>query len=343
MILALVGVGCGNNSSPEATRPASSRATPTPRSTALPEVADAPALGETGREITVMFVLPESDRVNTRNDLDRFLEDELDLGFEVERAENDSEALAAICNGHEGRPAAAWVSAFTYIAAEAQCGAIPVLAVTVGRAPRFAVGRTADIVARNNLNTVGQLAGQTFCRIDSQDFTSWIFPSLVMAGQGVNPLSDLGAIKDYPDNLALVRAIYERDCAAAALPADELDDVLDELADELDPDEDAADTMKILAPAGDIFLPASVDNWDGYDTNVIPYEVLVFPPDAMLPAALRDAISTTILDFFEDRSAGTSRLDNLLTATGIVAVDPAHFDAFRSLLTRARWDMTFTD
>jgi ABC-type phosphate/phosphonate transport system substrate-binding protein len=306
-------------------------------------VAQAPALGETGREITIMFVLPESDKVNNRNELDLFLEDELDLGFEVIRAENDSEALAAICNGYEDRPTAAWVSAFTYIAAEAQCGAIPALAVTVGRAPRLEVGRSADIVARNNINTIGQLAGQAFCRIDSQDFTSWIFPSLVMAGQGIDPLSDLGAIKDYPNNLALVRAIYERDCVAAALPADELDELLDELADELDPDEDVADTMKILAPAGDINLPASAANWDGYDTNVIPYEVLVFPPDAMLPAALRETITTVILDFFEDRSAGTSRLDNLLTATGVVAVEPAHFDAFRSLLTRARWDMTFAD
>jgi hypothetical protein len=289
--------------------------------------------------------------VSGDRDLAGDLEDAFDdLTISVQFVENESEALQAICSeSQEGYPAAAWISAFTYAAAREQCEAIPVLATTRGRSPRTSVGETIEMVTRTALTNVSQLRGQPFCRIDAQDRMSWIYPSLVLHSQGVNPATDLGPVRNYDDEVAMLRALYEGDCAAAALAPGELDDLLNDLVDQLDADNQSIsldalqDRIKVLIPAGNISVPDAGDGWPGYEANVFPFSVLVFPPESAVPAALRAQITETLEDFFTDRRDGADRLDGLLDATGVIPVGPEQFEVFMTTLTQANWDMAFVD
>jgi hypothetical protein len=211
------------------------------------------------------------------------------------------------------------------------------------------LGETTEIVARASIGSVSQLAGKAFCRKDAQDRLSWIIPNLILASRGVDPTADLLAVRDYPDDLDMLQAIYEGDCAAAALPPGELESLLNDLADQLDTEEqpvtveDLQDAIKVLVPAGDVSIPANVANWLGYETNVIPYSVLVFPPDSAIPDTVRDQMVEDMLDFFTDRSDGASRLDSLLDAGGVLRVSVESFATFSNLVVQAHWDMAFSE
>jgi hypothetical protein len=348
MMVALTACGGGETLVRPTLIPTPIPPTPTPRSTPLPPVLDAPQIGDMERPIRLLFALPDdASTTNAReaaNQLQRDLEDELELSFSVDLV-SESEALAEVCSG---LPVAAWISAFSYVAAQTECGAIPVLAETNGTAPRILVGTTVEIVGRKVITNLDQLQDQVFCRSQEQDYaTNWVLPSLVLAANGLDPATDLGEIRDYVNDLAVGRALYEIECNAAALPPGEFDDWLDDLSWTLSTEqvpvtvETLEGVLVVIQPAGDVALPASTSNWDGYDENVIPYEVLVFSPNSALPVALRNEIVPVITRFFEDRNDGAQRLHTLLDATGIIEVDNKDFDKFRTLLNDAHWDMTF--
>ncbi|MBI5960992.1 MAG: PhnD/SsuA/transferrin family substrate-binding protein [Chloroflexi bacterium] len=351
VILALVLSACGGGSNDaRPTRvPTKIPPTPTQRSTPLPDVPSAPALGQGSREIVIQFVLPgetpSTDARRFATQLQGQLAEQLQLAFKVELV-TENEALKNLCSG---APTAAWVSAYSYGLAQARCNATPVLAVKRGRAPNMSIGTTAEIIARSDFTALRQLSDQVFCRSNEQDpFTSWIYPGLMLASQGVDPMLDLSAVRDYPDDLEMGKALYQEWCAAAALPPDEYEDLLIDLAGFLSTDRNPITTseltsrIKVISPAGTTTAPASQTNWRGFDTGVIPYEVLVFPPNSTIPAELREAITDVITDFFEDQADGSQRLNELLNkATGIMSVNANHYSAFRTMITNAKWDMAF--
>ncbi|GIV82102.1 MAG: hypothetical protein KatS3mg051_1456 [Anaerolineae bacterium] len=143
--------------------------TPTLRSTALPEVAEAPAIGDAERPITILFAVPQERRTSATRQvaqqLAQHLNDSLGLSFEIELSDENS-ALDLLCSG---APALAWVSAFTYAAAKQECDVTPLLAVKRGRSPTFTIGQSAEIVARIEITDLSQMAGRTFCRSGDQD------------------------------------------------------------------------------------------------------------------------------------------------------------------------------
>lgn len=351
IVLALVLSACGGGEQVVAT-PFPTRALPTatPRSTALPLVSPAPAPGQGERAIVVQFVLPAASVTSTTRrvaiQLQRQLEIELELDFSVEMVDEQT-ALDGLCSG---RPQIAWVSAFSYIYAEQQCGALPARAVQRGRPPGVTIGRTGDLIARRDILAPAQLEGQVFCRSRQQDlFTSWILPGLILGASGVDPLNDLSAVQDYPDDLTTLLALYRGQCASTGLAEGRLPDLLDELALQLSTPEvpitadDLAASIGVLVPAGAVSEPAQATDWDGFASHTVPYEVLVFPPDTALPPALREEILAQIDSFFGDRAAGSERLDALLGASAIMPVRPAHYAAFRALLTDSGWNMTYSD
>ncbi|MBN1680603.1 MAG: PhnD/SsuA/transferrin family substrate-binding protein [Anaerolineae bacterium] len=330
--------------------------TPTPRSTALPLAADAPTLGDPERPISINFVIPEDDRdsnvIGAKNDLEAYLEDQLDLTVNVGFLENDSEAIKDVCSG---RPTAVWASPFSLVAAEQTCGAVPGLSITRGRSTRETIGTTIEIVAHTDISSLSILSGWIFCRIDAQDVDSWVFPSLLMASEGVNPFIDLGGVQDYPDNEAMLLAIYNGECAAAGMPPGEFDTLVDTLASELTTGEnpvtrdDIRNIMCVIRPAADVAFPGNMEAWQGYGRNMIPYEGLIFPPDSALPPALREQIAESILDF-ADSSQGEGLLRDVLDASQIIKVLPDasnnyadYYAAFRSTVIQAKWDMTFSE
>jgi ABC-type phosphate/phosphonate transport system substrate-binding protein len=346
--VALAATACQGQSNAQPTRvPTDIAPTPTVRSTPLPDAPIAPVLGAGPREITLLFAqfgdTPTQNARRAANDLQQQLTD--DLGLEIKVAfVDENDALQAICGG---APRAAWVSPFTYVKAQTQCGAVTVLAVTRGRSPNVTLGRTAEIIARADITALSQLNGQTFCRSQEQDyFTSWVFPNLLMASQGVNPITGLSATQDYPDDLSLGSALYDNKCAAAALPPGAFEDLLIDLSGALSTDEsrvtssDLAAALHVLTRAGNT-APSASQTVIG--SNVIPYETLVFAPDSALPSDLRERITQTVESFFSDRADGTGRLNALLDATGIMSVNENTYSAFRSLVVNAGWDMTFTE
>ncbi|MBN1201195.1 MAG: PhnD/SsuA/transferrin family substrate-binding protein [Anaerolineae bacterium] len=356
VLLALVAAGCSNDqgeTGPVVTRPPTAiPPTPTPRSTALPDVPNVPLLGDNQRPIALLFVLPDgnddSKAVDAKNALRDYFR-ELDITIDVQFVEDDAVALKAVCNqSEEGYPTAAWVNPFTMIIAQDKCEAVPVLTVNRGSGRALSVGQTADIVSRADVSSISGLRSLAFCRLGADDFTSWVFPSLVMASQGVDPLTDLSAVHDYPNNLSMLRALYDGDCSAAAFPPDELENLLDELADELhDEDENFVpgtldETIKVLRSAGDASFPTDAERWQGFESGVIPYDGLVFPPERIIPADLRQQIVEGILDFADSR-AGQGLLDDILDASGFVEVAPDDYRAFHSLIVQAKWDMTFAE
>jgi hypothetical protein len=351
ILLTLIVTACGGkNSNKRSAFPTRIPPTPTPRSTPLPEVSPAPELGQGDRQIVIQLALdgdkPDADAKQIAAELQSQLTSDLDLEVSVEFV-TENEALKTLCSG---APKAAWVNAFTYGVAQLRCEITPTLAIKRGRTPRVSVGTTAEIVAQSDFTALRQIHDQTFCRSAEQDeFTSWIFPSLLLSSQGVNPMLDI-QVKDYPDDLALARALYYKQCAAAGLPADELEDLLIDLAGDISTDanpvtsSDLAKAIKVIVPAGNTSAPAASGSWAGFGANVIPYEVLVFPPDSAIPEALRLEIVKTITDFFEDRADGSQRLSTLLdAATGIVPVDANDYTAFRAMISSAKWNMTFED
>lgn len=352
LVLALVIAGCGDKGPQkrEALPTLRPTETATPRSSPLPPVDPAPALGEEGREIEIQFVgdaEPNLALQNKANALARQLEAGVDdMQFAVFFADERT-ALNALCSG---APYAAWVSAFSYLTIETQCNVVPVLAVQRGEVPDVTIGRSADIITRIDVDDLSQLAGRIFCRSLEHDiFTTWVFPSLLMTAEGFDPMTQLGGVQDYPDDLTLARALYEGDCAGAALPPGVFREVIIELAPRLGTVQDRVTTdeimdyVQILKPAGATALPIGTVRWTGYATNVIPYEVLVFAPETVIPAETRDEIVAVMEDFFADPDNGEERLADLLDASAVIPVEANHYAAVRTLVTNARWDMTFAN
>lgn len=100
--------------------------TPTVRSTPLPDVPTVEPLGSRNRPIQVAFVASDPE-TSTLTSLERQLNRALDVEIEVVSFATMGEALMAICDG--STPTMAWVDAFTYIAADQACSAIPHLGV----------------------------------------------------------------------------------------------------------------------------------------------------------------------------------------------------------------------
>ncbi len=321
--------------------------TPTPRSTPLPPVENAPELGQGPRALELVFTLGDAnDRTarRARQDLQQQLADALEMDVRVTFADEIA-ALDALCSG---APRAAWVSAPTYYAAASQCDAVPTLAVQRGRPPTFTLGKSVEIVGRIDVTELAQLKGRVFCRSDETPlFTSWVAPALLMAAAGVNPQLDLAAVRDYPDDLALAQALYEGDCAAAALAPQSFDDLVLNLATALTDqgqrttEDNITAVMHVVAPAADTEAPADSDHWDGFAEGIFPYEVLVFAPEGALPAELRAQMVEAVQDFFDDRADGEERLSALLDAAAIMPVSADDYAAFRAMLEAARWGMTF--
>ena len=80
-----------------------------------------------------------------------------------------------------------------------------------------------------------------------------------------------------------------------------------------------------------------------YATGVIPYEVLVFPPDSALPESLQQDITSAINAFFSESATSNQRLSDLLDATGVIRVDTNSYQNFSPVVISAKWDMVFSD
>jgi ABC-type phosphate/phosphonate transport system substrate-binding protein len=181
------------------------------------------------------------------------------LYVQVIVVDTPSEALAALCRQEGQTVAIAWLNGIGYMAAKAEnCGA-PILLIERGGEPARAVAQaTAEATAEGtaeptiaptrtprggptatpnpnapsiglaaqiitarggNISGLGGLSGSNFCRLSNTDFYSWLAPSLMLKADDIDPLTTFATVTDYPDTTALITAVAERECAAAAIPA----------------------------------------------------------------------------------------------------------------------------
>jgi len=345
LLLSACGGGGEDDNPVAAQRATAVPPTATPRSTALPDVPPAPELGQPERPLTLFFV-PEGSRraaTDAADSLADYLGDELGLAVEVRLASDQSQALDAVCSG---APAAAWLDAFTAASAVERCGAEPVLTITRGRGSDATIGTSAELVTRTGIPSVRELAGRPFCRVEGEELTSWIAPGLILEAQGLDPFTDLGPIYTYPDAEEMIGALYRGECSAAAFVPDVFADLqnnpprdLENAAGERVASEQLIAALTVLVPAADVSAPEGA--WAGYPPNVIPYDILVFPPTSAIPAALRDQLVTSLEDFAGERD-GQELLREVLDASGLLRLDAAAFEGFRAQVVQAGWDMAYT-
>jgi ABC-type phosphate/phosphonate transport system substrate-binding protein len=279
--------------------------TPTPRSTALPPIATLAPPGTQENPLHMAVVAPDAEAVGqvVINAIESAMLTQADLYVVVDLVGTDAQALAALCNSSGGTVSAAWLGGLSYVGAYAQeCGSA---ALQVERGGTDAeTGDTARIIVNPALDvsSIGDLEGNSFCRLGYDDVYSWMIPSLMLRAAGVNS-SDLLQIIDYQDVDTLVADVANGACDAAGIASSQLD-----------------------ADSGVRTLQESV---------AIPYSVLVVPEQ--VPFGQRQQFVDTLVAMSE--GAQPESLEVLLDQTGLIPIEDNDFTSLRGFINRSGIDL----
>jgi ABC-type phosphate/phosphonate transport system substrate-binding protein len=200
----------------------------------------------------------------------------------------------------------AWLNAPTYVAARAQnCGA-PALEVEQGtrREARTAEAGSIIVEADSNIRDVTGLRNKSWCRLGSEDFYSWLLPTLVLKASSLDIAN--AVVTDYEDIPALVEAVAAGDCDAAGIPANALDAYAGAIGD-------AAEKVTVLTT-----------------TIEFPYAVLTIPVE--MPLGKRLALVNDLAAIAEDDTEAVI-MRSLLAQNALVPVnsdDLAEVESFMS-------------
>jgi len=290
--------------------------TSTPRSTPLPAVATAVPAGAQGNPLQ-MVIRPEGAMSAARSaiaDFEAAILEQSGLSVRVELVERFAEALAALCNSSGGQASVAWLNGASYIAATAQNCGIPTLQVERGTRRDAKTGEASSLIvnADANISTLSGLRGKAFCRLAYDDFYTWLAPSLILKANGLNPLTDVGAVADYDDIPALVEAVAAGDCDAAGIPADALDVYADQLGD-------ISETVEVLTTTEVAF----------------PYAVLMIPPDVQL--GVRLTLNDVLVELAEDSTTAV-KMRALLGQNAVLPVTSDDFQDLADFMDSTRLD-----
>lgn len=334
LILSIVLVACGGEETPPPpTRTPLPQPTPTPRSTPLPEVELPVILGSPDKPINLLFVIasPSSGQVDAQDTLQTQLNAQLGdaLAIEVGILATPREALDALCNGEA---ALMWVDVFTYIAAERACGASPLLGVRQTQRVG-ANGIEFDFVydrrVLGNAATPAMLANRRVCRIAGDETpVNWVYPSLALRAAGVDPVTGLLGVIEVADAQSLVKAIFDEECVAGAIPNNQLDTLVRRL-------QQATPSVQINLQATALQVVVMQEGNESWPE--VPYEVLIASPDFILPASFRDLVVEAIQELVETEE--DDALKELVPYAQLVERTSADYADFRAWLETARWGM----
>ncbi len=286
-------------------------ATATPRSIPIPPVPTDVPLAIEENPLTILL-LPQGTRRATAGadeELETLIFDLAGLTVNVEIANSYSEIVAQLCGP---TPVVGWLDGLSFIVAEAQRCADPTLRVVRDRATGYtvemlmAVDFAGDEVSADDL---ARLAGQTVCRVDSEDDVSWFVPSLMLYASGVNPVYDLDEIIDVEDYDALITAIYNGDCRAGAVPEGYFEN---EIGAELRALEDLTEEVAVVSTSPEI-----------------PYDILVYPQ--IVPLNVRIPLDDVFVQIAADADhAGV--LESILQQDSLRRVDREDFEELRAFM-----------
>lgn len=274
----------------------------TPRSTPLPTLE--PTLAPGSEDSPIQMAIVRSGGARTANSLNRAanavaeaLLEETGFIVEVEIVQTDADAVAALCNALTGAPAVAWVSGIGYAALSAQECGVPALVVERGTGRQLTTSQEVQIVVNRTLgiSELAGLAGRTFCRLGYNDLNSWLVPVIMLRGAGV---SNLPNAVDSTDVEAMIAAVAEGDCDAAAVTAADFDRFGD----------DVEDSVRVLN-----------------QTATMPYAVFMYPPSFNLDTRRRLIEGLLAMENSDD-------LETLLDHDGLARFEDADLDEFESFL-----------
>lgn len=319
--------------------------TPTLRSTALPTVASPVPVGVPDNPIKIAFVGElTTARRTLLTTLSEALTNELSnfrLGYydgitvEFIAVESQQKALQLLCTAHD---TVVLVDAFTYIAAENRCGAIPTFQVENGTGSSARRGTSFELVVNTRIvPNLTNLTGRDrrFCAISLESDTGFIYPALALRQYNID-LLDSEAIEivteGFENDEEMVKGLAgganQRICESAALPVGRFEEILDNLP------EDEQDDLQDVG----LFTSNEITQWP-----VIPNDVLVFPPENLLPEFLRAEIVNAIAAIVSDKGEANDDLKTLFGYDDFVAVTPDDFAEFRTWLRTIGWNMASTN
>lgn len=276
---------------------------PTPRSTPLPVVATAVPPGQESNPLQI--VLRPFESLNTAravlDDLEDAILNQSGITVNFELVNRDAEALAALCASSSGRTAAVWVGGVEYLAAEAMNCGQPVLQVERGTRANASTGSASSVIVRagSSLAQLSALNDRIFCRLSYDDVSTWLIPVLLLQASGVNITDDLQQIRDYDSIPELVKAVASRQCDAAGIPSDALEQFDDDLGD-------TVEQVNVIATSLEF-----------------PYAVMLLP--AEVPLGTRVALNDAFIRLARDQRV-SSQLRSLLGQSAIIAAVPSDFD-----------------
>ena len=178
-----------------------------------------PELGSEENPIIWVFVPSgETERVTAgAESVIDLLEAETGLFFDVLVATEYAGAVEAMC----ADPPEAHMSSlatFAYVmAADRGCAEAAMLSVRYG-SPTY----NGQILVRadSGISDLSALAGTTFCRPDPLSTSGWVIPSIMLAGAGVDPDTDLAEVVDAGSHDAVAAGVYDGTCDVGATYVD---------------------------------------------------------------------------------------------------------------------------
>lgn len=233
-----------------------------------------------------------------------------DTGLVIEPfvATSYAAAIEAMCaevpQAHMGS-----LATFAYVlAAQKGCAEAGLVATRYGSA---SYNGQFLVRADSGIETLEDLAGKTYCRVDETSTSGWIIPSIMLKGAGIDPDADLAGIVDAGSHDAVAAAVYNGDCDFGTTYVD------------------ARSTVEETYP-------------DIYDETVvialepdIPNDGFQFHPD--FPEEIKAKLIAAFLKLFESEE-GAAAMDEAYQYTGMEEHDDTFYDAFRQILDAAGID-----
>jgi hypothetical protein len=311
----------------------------TPRSTELPLVPTPILIGSPEQPLK-LAILAENDTANRR--AAGAVEDELNeqlaffrLGFydglsiEVELVDSRQDLLYRLCNSTDTLVIA---DAFTFYAAELQCGAQPYLQSEIA-------GRTGSnfdlVVFRQRIFNLGNLDGRALCARSADDLTSFIHPAMALQAAGVDPFTELSEIvtgfESDAEMVVAVSGVYEPGgrprCDAAAIPSGSFDELRDDLQNE---DNEQALTERQV----DNLLALLEPEW-----RQLPYNLVMAPPDRLMTPYLREEVLAALVTLDQEAGRPKTELQSLIGFEAFREVDSSSYATFRAWMADTGWNM----
>lgn len=167
------------------------------------------------------------------------------------------------------------------------------------------------VQADSGLESLEDLAGKTYCRVDETSTSGWIIPSIMLKAAGIDPDTDLAGIVDAGSHDAVAAAVYNGDCDFGTTFVDARSTV-----EETYPD--IMDKTVVIALEPDI-----------------PNDGFQFRPD--FPADIKATLVAEFLHLFETEE-GAAAMNEAYQYTGMEEHGDEFYDAFRQILDAAGID-----